>query len=419
MRRVQKGAGSRRGRGDSIDPGPKSRILGRTGPAAPASNGKSKIENRESKTSSLFIFAGGGTGGHLYPGLAVAEELIGLDREARIVFACSGREIDRRILEPLGYAIVPQPVEPLPNRPGKVWPFVRAWFASRAQSRRMVADLRPRAVLGLGGFAAAPVVCAAAGAKVPAALLNPDAVPGRANRYLARRVEVIFTQFDATAKRFAPALWGKIRASGCPIGGGFASADRAEGVRHFGLDEGRKTLLVCGGSLGAEAINLAMGLLAAGALAEYLEERWQVLHVAGPSQSGVSSAGEGHVHRLEYCRRMDLALAATDLAVVRGGASTIAELTATGTPAVIVPYPHHKDRQQYLNAQPLSRAGAAVVCEQTPGPLAGPLGRVLEEILGDPERLENMRDAVGPMAKTGAALEVARWLIGEGNGGRR
>jgi len=361
-----------------------------------------------------FIFAGGGTGGHLYPGLAVAAELTALAGRAKIVFACSNRAIDRRILDPLSYAVVPQPVLPIPNRPGKVWRFFRAWLSSQRQSRQMVLDLRPRAVLGLGGFAAAPLVRATARAGIPTALLNPDAVPGRANRYLARRVDVIFTQFDATADRFAAPLRAKVRAAGCPIRKGFASADRAEAVAHFGLDADRKTLLVCGGSLGAEAINAAIRELVRGLLGEFLEASWQVVHITGRSRKTASGAASGdpHVQCLEYCDRMALALSSADLAVVRGGASTIAELTATGTPAVVVPYPHHKDRQQVLNAQPLAEAGAAVVCEQTAEPLAGPLGNVLREILADPQRLADMRASAQGLGRMGAAAQVARWMIG-------
>ena len=375
-------------------------------------NCKLKIGNRQG--SSSYVFAGGGTGGHLYPGLSVAGELSSLDGEATVVFACSNRAIDRRILDPLPYAVVPQVVLPLPRSVGKVWPFLRAWHAAKAQARRMIADLRPRAVVGLGGFAAAPVVRAAAAAGIPTALLNPDAVPGKANRYLARRVGTIFTQFDATAEQFDPPLRGKIVAAGCPIRGSFARAERARAVEHFGLDADRKTLLVSGGSLGAEAINLALAELAAGPLATYLAASWQIIHVMGPSQGAPGGLDMPHVHRLEYCDRMELALSAADIAVMRGGASTIAELTATGTPAIIVPYPHHRDRQQFLNAAELTAAGAAVICEQTPGPLSGALGEALGGILGDPQRLANMRDAARGMGKAHAARDVARWMIEAG-----
>ena len=356
----------------------------------------------------LFIFAGGGTGGHLYPGLAVAAELTALCDDAQIVFACSSRAIDRRILDPLDYAVVPQPVLPLPARPGAVWPFVRAWLASKGQSRRMVADLQPRAVLGLGGFAAAPL---AACRKVPTALVNPDAVPGKANRYLARCVDAIFTQFDATAQRLAPAVRARVTVAGCPIRGAFARADRDEACEHFGLDTERRTLLVCGGSLGAEAINVAIDALVSGSLADHLADRWQVILITGASQAGPPGPDIPHVKRMTYCNRMELALAAADLAVTRGGASTIAELTATGTPAIIVPYPHHRDRQQYLNAEPLTQAGAAVVCEQTDVPLAAVLGRALADIVDDTAFLAGMQAAATQLGKADAARTVAQWMV--------
>jgi len=367
------------------------------------------LEIKENHTS--YIFAGGGTGGHLYPGLSVAGELARLDGEATIVFACSSRAIDRRILDALPYAVVPQGVLPLPRRLGAIAPFLRAWRAAKAQARRMIADLRPRAVVGLGGFAAAPVVRAAAAAGIPTALLNPDAVPGKANKYLARRVDTIFTQFDATAEQFAPSLRPKVVAAGCPIRTAFAGADRAKALKHFALDAGRKTLLVSGGSLGAEAINLALAELASGLLAPHLAEKWQILHVMGPSQTTPDAPDIPHLHRLEYCHHMELALAAADMAIMRGGASTIAELTATATAAIIVPYPHHKDRQQLLNAAPLTTAGAAVVCEQTPAaPLTAALGKALSEILDNPQRLTAMRHAAQGMGKPHAAQDVAQWM---------
>lgn len=360
--------------------------------------------------SPLFIFAGGGTGGHLYPGLAVAAELTALCADAQIVFACSARPIDRRILDPLDCAVVPQPVLPLPTGPGAIWPFLRAWRASKSQSRRMIADLRPQAVLGLGGFAAAPLVQAAARRGIATALLNPDAVPGKANRYLARRVDAIFTQFDATAERFAPAVRARVNTTGCPIRGAFGAVDRDTALEHFALDARRKTLLVCGGSLGAEAINAAIDSLVAGTLAERLAEQWQIIHITGASHDHAPGSDVPHLRRMTYCNRMELALAAADLAVTRGGASTIAELTATGTPAIIVPYPHHRDRQQYLNAAPLTQAGAAAVCEQTEAPMAASLGEALARILDDEAHLATMQTAARQLGKADAARTVAQWM---------
>lgn len=366
----------------------------------------------------IYIFAGGGTGGHLYPGLAVAEQLRATQPAAKIVFACSDRSIDRHILDPTPHAVVVQPVRPMPRSLRGWGGFARAYLRSARQARQMVGDLKPAGVLGLGGFAAGPIVSRAAAVGVPTALLNPDAVPGKANRLLGRRVDVIFTQFEPTAEAFSGAARRKVRRVGCPVRSGFATARRAEAVEHFELRADRRTLLVNGGSLGAASINEAIGQLSA-ELAE-LADRWQVLHVTGrskPPPAGRDASGL-HLRVLEYCRRMDLACAAADLVLSRAGAVTVAELTATATPAVLIPYPYHADQHQRLNADALCRAGAAVLCEDARDARlnAQRLRDVLLPVLREPERLGRMQQAAGARRITDAAEQVARWLA---DGGRR
>ncbi len=363
----------------------------------------------------IYIFAGGGTGGHLYPGLAVAEELLRIQPGARVVFACSNRRIDRRILDPLAFAIVPQPVLPLP-RGVRGWPtFLRAWRASKRLAADLIGDLKPAGVLGLGGFAAGPVVRRSADAGVRAGLLNPDAVPGKANRFLARHVEAIFTQFESTAECFSPRGRRNVHCVGCPVRSGLLTGDRREAVRKFNLRPGLKTLLVLGGSLGAASVNAAVAELAGDLSA--LAETWQVLHITGPGARGADAEPpeRSNAVRLDYCDRMDLAYAAADLALCRGGAGTIAELSATATPAVIMPYPHHADRQQYLNASALAGAGAATIVEDRIDPAVNAAGlrRELIGILRDPSRLEAMKHAARGFAGPNAARDVAEWLIGK------
>ena len=364
----------------------------------------------------IYIFAGGGTGGHVYPGLAVAAELARLEPAARVVFACSSRPIDRQILHRTEYAVVAQPVRPMPRGLRGWLGFARAYLSSAAQARQMVADLRPAAALGLGGFAAGPIVCRAAKAGVRTGLLNPDAVPGKANRMLARRVDAIFTQFDGTAGHFAGRARARVRAVGCPVRREFALARRQEALRHFGLRPDRRTLLVNGGSLGAASINEAVGCLL-DELAE-VEQTWQVLHVTGRSKAARDRVSPASlpIRVLEYCRRMDLAYAAADLALSRAGAGTVAELAASGTPAVLMPYPFHADQHQKLNAQPLCEAGAAVLCEdgKVAEVNAPRLRDVLLPILREPRRLERMRGAAAATPGRDAAGKVARWLLGQG-----
>ena len=362
----------------------------------------------------IYIFCGGGSGGHLYPGLAVADELLNILPEARVVFACSSRAIDRRILGPLKHGMVVQPVVPLPRRLRDVGAFIRAWLRSRSQAREMLKDLRAAAVLGLGGFAAAPVVRQAARAGVPTALLNPDAVPGRANRYLARYARVIFTQFSGTRQALGDRAGKKVRHVGCPLRRGFSSADHDDACARFGLDPQRKTLLVNGGSQGAASINEAVFSLRS--QLNDLADKWQLLHITGAvgmvEPAGRDDTGPLHAVVLEYCDRMDLAYAAADLALGRCGASTAAELAVTNTPAVILPYPYHADRQQRRNAEPLEEAGAAIICEDATDAAANAetLTRYLMPLLGDAGRLEGMRKAAASLARPDAAKTVAQWL---------
>jgi UDP-N-acetylglucosamine--N-acetylmuramyl-(pentapeptide) pyrophosphoryl-undecaprenol N-acetylglucosamine transferase len=256
----------------------------------------------------------------------------------------------------------------------------------------------------------------AASRGVRSALLNPDAVPGKANRFLARRAEAIFAQFESTAACFPPRLRGRIRAVGCPIRGEFLRPDRQAGIRELHLRPDRRTLLVCGGSSGARSVNDA--LLAIAPDLDAAGESWQVLHVTGEGKARAANL-EGKVRRLavrsvEYCQRMDLALAAADLVLCRAGASTIAELCAVGAAAVILPYPYHRDQHQRLNAEALEKAGAAVVVEDRidPAANAASLRQALLPLLADTARLDAMRRASAALGKPRAAEEVARWLAG-------
>jgi len=339
-----------------------------------------------------------------------------LERDARVVFACSQRDVDHLILERTGHAFVPAPIRPLPRRVPEIVPFAGAWTRSCAIARDMIRDLRPRAVLATGGFAAVPVMRRAGRLGLKTALLNPDAVPGIANRYLSRKVQAIFTQFESTRERFPGRVREKVHPVGCPVRSDLNRAKRKEAIKLFELHRDRKTLLVLGGSCGAASINRAMTSVA-GDLGQ-MADRWQVLHVAGPGRKEHLSSGgpEGEllIRALQYSHRMDLAYAVGDLAIARGGAVTIAELTATGTPALIIPYPHHKDLHQKLNALELVSRGGGICIEETrdPSDLVASLRSTLLPLMSDPQRISQMGRAAAALGKSDAAGEVARWVAG-------
>lgn len=365
-----------------------------------------------------YVFAGGGTGGHLAPAIAVAEYLATAHPHAKVLFACTDRAIDRRVLEPTGYGMVPQPVQPFPRRPLQAPGFLLAWLRSKALARQLIRDVQPAAVVGLGGFAAGPLVRVAASQGVRTALLNPDAVPGKANQYLARHVEAIFTQFPATAEWFPVDVRSKVRMIGCPIRAKVLGADRAEAMAELGLAPQLKTLMITGGSLGAQTINEAVL-----ANMDFLASRathWQVLHITGPGKSqeaqrAYRAAGVRHVV-MDFCDRMGFAYAASDLVIARAGANTVAELTASGSPALLLPYPFHRDQHQRHNAEGMAQAGAAVLVNDSADAIANArtMRAALEGLLDDFPRLERMARASAELGRPGAAAVVGEWLIGGG-----
>jgi UDP-N-acetylglucosamine--N-acetylmuramyl-(pentapeptide) pyrophosphoryl-undecaprenol N-acetylglucosamine transferase len=360
-----------------------------------------------------YIFAGGGTGGHLYPGLAVAQQLMKLRPEAQILFACSDRAIDRNILSNSPYAFAPQAIQPMPRRRDGWGRFIKALVRSRAEARQVVNDLKPAAVFGLGGFAAGPIVRFAASQGIPCCLLSIDAVPGLANRLLARNVKAIFTQYEHTAGLYGSSA-AKARVVGCPIRQELLEGSRNEAVAQLGLRPDRKTLLVMAGSLGSANINQAAAELARDL--DKLADHWQVLHVSGIGKlaEALQAYAKSRIDHvvLEYCDRMDRAYAAADLVLCRAGASTIGELSALSKPSVLMPYPYHKDQQQVHNAQELVEAGAAVistdVCEASAN--AANLRQSLLPILESPSKLEAMHSAAQRHSRPAAAIEIAKWL---------
>ncbi len=361
-----------------------------------------------------YIFAGGGTGGHLYPGIAIADELVKLDPDATIVFVCSNRPGDRKILDPLPYVVVPQPVRPLPRwtKLLGVIAFFRAWRKSKTLARQLIDDLNPHVVFGLGGFAAGPVVSVAAQKKIRCGMINLDIIPGHANRYLATQVDKIFTQFESTADYFPDNLLDRVQHTGYPIRASICNADRQEGVKFFGINPRRKTLLVFGGSALAESLTRTFLELRDDLKA--FAETWNVLLVVGAKMLPEAQAAfeDQNVTVVEYCDRMDLAYSVADLTVSRGGAGTVAELAATKTPSVILPYPYHQDRQQYKNASDLVIAGSAIVVKDQIDPKlnAQSFRQKLMPIMRDSIALQQMKNSMQSHPFPAAAV-IAKWMV--------
>lgn len=364
------------------------------------------------QSSRLFVFAGGGTGGHLFPAIAVAEALAEQDRSAEPLFLCTDRPIDANILAERGLPFVPQSVRPLPKNPLAVPGFLRAWRAACRSIRRQFRDRRPAVVVSSGGYGAGPALAEATRASVPLAFLNPDAVPGRANRRYASRAAAIFAQWRVTSRSLARGT--PVEVTGCPVRREFAAARREDGQRIFELDPRRRTLVVTGASQGAQTVNRALVALLP-RIAEHQD--WQIVHLAGAGHAAdVRERYRAHPLRasvLDFTSEMPALLAAADLVVSRAGASTLAELTVVGAPSILMPYPFHRDHHQTLNARQLADVGAALIVEDRIEPeLNAPkLADALLPLMSTPDRLADMRRAALQLARPDAARAIAQRLI--------
>lgn len=377
--------------------------------------------------SSVFHFAGGGTGGHIYPAIAVAEQIAAIEPTAGIHFFCSERSIDERVLGPTGFEHTVLPAKGLSLR--GLPDFCRSLLASYKTAKKMMDERRgtrddnelasivhhpSSIVVGAGGYVSAPVCLAAHRLKIPVVLLNVDIVPGRANKLLTRWADEVFLQFEETGSYFARKKV-KTTVVGCPLRSGFANPDPAEAIRQLYLDPNKKTLLITGASSGSRSINKTVCSL----LKELdaFADDWQIVHLAG-RDNHAEVAGEYSRAKIshkvpDYFDNMPSLLAAADLLIGRSGAVSVAEYAAAAVPSICMPYPHHKDRHQYLNAGKLVEAGAAIIVDDLPDDKDRSewLWEELEDLMKDQQKREQMAEACRTISRPDAALKIAEKLI--------
>ncbi len=366
-------------------------------------------------TNAKTIFlAGGGTGGHLYPGIAVAEKLRDRIPDVKLVFLCTTREIDAVILKPTGFEFIPQPIVPPVTTIGGLLRFWKSWRETKDQIKQLFRDRPPAAVLGLGGYAAGVAVERAAKKGIPTALLNPDVIPGKANQYLMKQTRAVCCQFEETAEHVPAEQKAKLHVTGCPIRAEIvAPCDRDAAITRLQLDKRLRTLVVTGASLGAQTVNEA-------ALAMFSQmslDGWQVLHLAGRDHAAKVREGYQTLkvpnQVIDFTPAMADVWAVADLCISRSGASSCAELTACGVPSILMPYPYHKDMHQRENAKVLADAGAAILIDDQKDRMinSAKLRAVIEPLLLDEGRRRAMSNAAHSLGHPDAASAVGAVMI--------
>jgi UDP-N-acetylglucosamine--N-acetylmuramyl-(pentapeptide) pyrophosphoryl-undecaprenol N-acetylglucosamine transferase len=362
---------------------------------------------RRQKSAPGFLFAGGGTGGHLFPALAIAEQLRALRPEARLLFTGTSDKIEARVVPNEGYSFTP------------IWisGFQRRWrlanllvpikiVVSLVQSFFLMRKFRPSVVIGTGGYIAGPVLLVASLLRIPTVIHESNSFPGVTTKMLARRVNRVITAFAVT-KRWLSRT-DNILLLGTPVRRSLGTVTRSEARARFGLDANRPTLLAIGGSLGAASINAALLRVADHLLSRRVQLIWQTgpAHFAAVRES-LGSRPVGWVG--PFIERMEDAYAAADLVLCRAGATTVAELTSLGKPSVLVPYPYAAEDHQTVNARTLADHGAAVVIPDAELP-----NRFLIEVLDlldDNQRLATMGAAARALGRPEAGRRIAEEIL--------
>ena len=358
------------------------------------------------------LIAAGGTGGHIYPGIAIAEELRRRAPAARIAFVGTERGLETKILPPLGWPLILMRSTSIKDRKGmaRLAAYARLPFSTLTALRIIIKE-RPRLVVNVGGYAAGPLAIAAWIARVPSVIVEPNAIAGFTNRSIGRFAAKAFVAFEEAARSF-PAE--RVVVSGNPV-----RAEVLAARRDGETAPARVTFFVFGGSQGARRLNQAM--LGALPMLADVKDRFRVIHQTGASDdpkaieqayraAGVEARVFAFHDRIWECYRE------ADVVLARAGATTVAELLALALPAILVPYPYAADDHQRANARGMTRTGGALMisdADLTPERLAAELRSFTDR----PTRVEAMRAALKKAAHTNAAKIIAdeSWKLIEGN----
>lgn len=358
-----------------------------------------------------ILFVGGGSGGHIYPNVAVHERLaeLGIKLDGRYIV--SERAIDDSILKKLGLRGHAISAKPLSLKPSGFIRFYKSFKRAEAETLELIRTTNAKAMLATGGFVSGPTLKAASRAGIPCAMVNLDAVPGKSNRFTARYASDLFSTYETAQLQHAQLI-------GVPLRPSIINHVSVEQARlSLGLDPDLKTLLMFGGSQGGGTVNQAMAELVSRSTARDLFNGWQVFHLTGEADLEMvrrSYEQHGIAGRVDsFCTEMGRAWGAATLGVCRAGAGTVAESWANAVPCLYMPYPFHKDEHQRLNAAPIvSRGGGMLLKDRIEkhdnvAELMGPLRDLMTNHL----RREQMRKALEESRPADGATSLAQWLI--------
>ena len=353
-----------------------------------------------------ILLAAGGTGGHVFPAIAIADEIKKLRSNAEFLFVGTKGKIESRVVPQRGYLLAYIWISGFHRSlqidnllfPIKV-------FVSLVQSFFLMKKFQPDIVIGTGGYVCGPVLYAASLLGIPTVVHESNSFPGITTRMLSTRATRIFTAFEDTGH------WLKrkdnIELAGTPTRDALGTVSREEGIKFFNLDSSKKTVFVFGGSLGAASINEAVRLLMCDLINSNIQLIWQTGKTDAKLAKEMSAVKNCRVNT--FIDKIEYAYAAADVVVCRAGATTLAELTRLGKASVLIPYPHAAADHQTFNAKTLVDAGAALMI--TDRDVKMNLKTVLNSILNDEKKRQQMNDASRAIGKPNAGREIALRIL--------
>ena len=356
----------------------------------------------EEKRPALLI-AGGGTGGHIQPALAIADAFHAAHPDIPIHFCGTARGLENDLVPAAGYPFHAVRARGFPRKPSlELFHAMADHIAGRRACEKLIQEYRPFAVVGTGGYVCGPLVAAARRLRIPVLLHEQNAFPGRANRFLSRHAHTVCISYEGTGRYFPRA--GNVVLTGNPVREVFFSTRREEARGILGLGDGERLVLALGGSLGAASINSAILGWCSGGLPSGV----RVVLAAGRRNADETrrlGAGITGLDVRDYLQDAHIYMAAAEVIVCRAGAITCAEIAALGRPSVLVPYPFAAGDHQTFNARAFEQCGAAVLVPDKEF-LSLNARDILESLLDNPARLMEMGQAARALARPDAAARI-------------
>ncbi|HDY88434.1 MAG TPA: undecaprenyldiphospho-muramoylpentapeptide beta-N-acetylglucosaminyltransferase [bacterium] len=356
-----------------------------------------------------IIFTGGGTGGHIYPALAVAEEILNKKPQSKILFIGGTRNIESEIIGKAGFVMKTIKVTGLPRKiTPQIFTFIWNLGLSIINSMRIIRGFKPSLIMGTGGYVSGPPIIAAWTMGIPIVLQEQNSYPGITTKKLARFARIVFLGFQDATGYFGKNA--KTLVTGNPVRKNIQTVTRDKASTAFGLDPGLKTVLVFGGSQGAHSINCVLSEIVEDIAELDIQVIWQTGNNEYDEWKRFDGCSGGKIKVVPYIDTMSNAYAASDLVVCRAGAMTMAEITACGLPGIFIPLPNAAENHQEYNARSLVNSGAASIIlerELTPGNLR----REIIGIVTSDEKLKEMSEQSEKLGIRDAASVIAGIII--------